>query len=126
MMAEWHFLPTFLANVEMAAFKTDLEVAACYVDRLVPKELQGVFDVITAEYQRTVDELHRLLGVSQLLESHPLLRRTLAVRAAQLTPLHLVQVELLARVRGGDDDPQVARALQLTVNGIAAGLRNTG
>jgi phosphoenolpyruvate carboxylase len=126
MMAEWHFLPTFLANVEMAAFKTDLEVAACYVDRLVPKELQGLFDVITAEYQRTVDELHRLLGVSQLLESHPLLRRTLAVRAAQLTPLHLVQVELLARVRAGDDDPLVERALQLTVNGIAAGLRNTG
>jgi phosphoenolpyruvate carboxylase len=126
MMAEWHFLPTFLANVEMAAFKTDLEVAACYVDRLVPKELQGLFDVITAEYQRTVDELRRLLGISELLESHPLLRRTLAVRAAQLTPLHLVQVELLARVRAGDDDPLVERALQLTVNGIAAGLRNTG
>ena len=126
MIAEWHFLPTFLANVEMAAFKTDLEVAACYVDRLVPKEVQGLFEVITAEYQRTVDELRRLLGISELLESHPLLRRTLAVRAAQLTPLHLVQVELLARVRAGDDDPLVERALQLTVNGIAAGLRNTG
>ncbi len=126
MIAEWHFLPTFLANVEMAAFKTDLEVAACYVDRLVPKEVRGLFDVITAEYQRTVDELRRLLGISELLESHPLLRRTLAVRASQLTPLHLVQVELLARVRAGDDDPLVERALQLTVNGIAAGLRNTG
>lgn len=126
MVAEWHFLPTFLANVEMAAFKTDLDVAACYVERLVPKEVQGLFDVITAEYQRTVDELRRLLGIGELLESHPLLRRTLAVRAAQLTPLHLVQVELLARVRAGDDDPMVERALQLTVNGIAAGLRNTG
>ncbi|HYH51513.1 MAG TPA: phosphoenolpyruvate carboxylase, partial [Acidimicrobiia bacterium] len=126
MVAEWHFLPTFLANVEMAAFKTDLEVAASYVDRLVPEELRVVFDVITSEYQRTVDELRWLLGITDLLESHPLLRRTLAVRAAQLTPLHLVQVELLARVRAGDDDPMVERALQLTVNGIAAGLRNTG
>jgi phosphoenolpyruvate carboxylase len=126
MMAEWHFLPTFLANVEMAAVKTDLEVAACYVDRLVGKDLRGFFDVIAAEYERTVDELRLLLGVDELMESHPVLRRTLAVRAAQLTPLHLVQVELLARVRAGDDDPLVERALQLTVNGIAAGLRNTG
>jgi phosphoenolpyruvate carboxylase len=126
MVAEWHFLPTFLANVEMAAFKTDLEVAACYVDRLVPVELRGLFDVIAGEYKRTVDELRALLGIADLLESHPLLRRTLAVRAGQLTPLHLVQVELLARVRAGDDDPMVERALQLTVNGIAAGLRNTG
>ncbi|MDQ1501961.1 MAG: phosphoenolpyruvate carboxylase [Actinomycetota bacterium] len=126
MMAEWHFLPTFLANVEMAAVKTDLEVAACYVDRLVGKDLQPFFAVISEEYERTVDELRRLLGIGELLESHPLLRRTLAVRAAQLTPLHLVQVELLARVRAGDEDPLVERALQLTVNGIAAGLRNTG
>jgi phosphoenolpyruvate carboxylase len=126
MMAEWHFLPTFLANVEMAAVKTDLEVAACYVDRLVPEELRGLFDVIAEEYRRTVDGLRWLLGVDELMESHPVLRRTLAVRAAQLTPLHLVQVELLARVRAGDDDPLVNRALQLTVNGIAAGLRNTG
>jgi phosphoenolpyruvate carboxylase len=110
----------------MAAVKTDLDVAACYVERLVPKELQGLFDVIVAEYDRTVDELRRLLGVDELLESHPLLRRTLAVRASQLNPLHLVQVELLSRVRAGNDDPMVERALQLTVNGIAAGLRNTG
>jgi phosphoenolpyruvate carboxylase len=126
MAAEWHFLPTFLANVEMAAFKTDLDVAASYVERLVPKQWQGLFDVIAAEYGRTVDELRRLLGVDDLLAGHPVLRRTLAVRAAQLTPLHLVQVELLERVRAGDDDPLVERALQLTVNGIAAGLRNTG
>ena len=126
MIAEWHFLPTFLANVEMAAVKTDLDVAACYVERLVPKDLQGLFDVIVAEYDRTVDELRRLLGIDELLESHPVLRRTLAVRASQLNPLHLVQVELLARVRAGNDDPMVERALQLTVNGIAAGLRNTG
>ncbi|HVW33548.1 MAG TPA: phosphoenolpyruvate carboxylase [Acidimicrobiia bacterium] len=126
MVAEWHFLPTFLANVEMAAVKTDLDVAARYVERLVPRELHGLFDVITAEYRRTVDELRWLLGVDELLDSHPVLRRTLAVRAGQLTPLHLIQVELLARVRAGDDDPLVERALQLTVNGIAAGLRNTG
>jgi phosphoenolpyruvate carboxylase len=126
MAAEWHFLPTFLANVEMAAVKTDLEVATCYVERLVPPELQGLFEVISEEYRRTVDELRRLLGVGRLLESHPLLRRTLAVRSAWLTPMHLVQVELLARVRAGDADPMVERALQLTVNGIAAGLRNTG
>jgi hypothetical protein len=108
MASEWHFLPTFLANVEMAAVKTDLDVAACYVDRLVPADLRAVFDIITEEYERTVDELRNLLGVDQLLESHPVLRRTLAVRSAWLTPMHLVQVELLARARAGDDDPMVA------------------
>jgi phosphoenolpyruvate carboxylase len=126
MVAEWHFLPTFLANVEMAAVKTDLDVAAGYVGRLVDEPLRGVFDVIADEYRRSVEQLRWLLGVDELLQAHPVLRRTLAVRAAQLTPLHLVQVELLARVRSGDDDPLVERALQLTVNGIAAGLRNTG
>lgn len=126
MVVEWHFLPMFLANVEMAAVKTDLDVAARYVDRLVAEEWRGLFAVIVDEYRRTVAELRWLLGIEELLESHPVLRRTLAVRVAQLTPLHLVQVELLARVRAGDDDPLVERALQLTINGIAAGLRNTG
>ena len=68
-----------------------------------------------------------LVGRDRLLDEDPLLRRTLSVRDRYLRPLHEVQVELLARARGDDDpDPELQRALLVTVNGIAAGMRNTG
>ncbi len=125
MRDEWHFLPTFLSNVEMALAKTDLSLTRLYVDRLVPDDVRPVFERIGDEHRRTVEELLRLLGQRELLEQHPLLRRTLAVRNQHLAPLNLLQADLLARSRSGDD-PHVHRALLVTANGIAAGLRNTG
>ena len=68
----------------------------------------------------------RLTGEAQLLDANPLLQRTLAVRDLYLAPLHRMQIELLGRRRDGDPSAEVERALLLTVNGIAAGLRNTG
>lgn len=125
MLCDWQFLPAFTSNVEMALAKTDLDLAERYVDRLVDPALHHVFARIRDEHDRTCSELLALLGTDELLAQHPLLRRTLAVRDRNLRALHLLQVELLDRARR-DPAPDVGRALLLTVNGIASGLRNTG
>ena len=108
-----------------------VDLAGHYVSRLVAPDLQHVFEHIRAEYARTVDEVLWVTGRSELLEANPVLSRTLAVRNAYLAPLHYMQVALLERWRADraaerQSDPAVARALLLTVNGIAAGMRNTG
>ena len=97
----------------------------------MPERLRPLFDRIREEYDRTVAEVLALTGESELLERQPVLRRTLAVRDTYLEPLHHLQVALLRRYRAEQEqrtpaDPTLQRALLTTVNGIAAGLRNTG
>ncbi len=126
-MRQWAFFTNLLGNVEMTLAKTDLRIAGVYVAKLVDPSLHPIFDAIVAEHALTLREVLRLTGSTTLLARHPVLRNTLAVRASYLEPLHHLQVELLAQRRKSDEpDADLHRALLLTINGIAAGLRNTG
>ena len=126
MYAQWPFFRTFVGNVEMTLAKTDMDIARMYVNSLVEPELHAIFQEIAEEhdrYGRRGAQAHRR---AQPDRGEATLQRTLAVRADYLRPVHYLQVELLGRHRSGSEEPELRRALLITVNAIAAGLRNTG
>ncbi len=127
MFDDWLFLQTFMSNVGMTLLKSDLGIARRYVETLVDPTHHHLFSRIEEEYHHTEEELLRLTGRDSLMEENPILKRTLGVRDIYLDPINHLQVALLDRVRAGEsEDPELRRALLLTVNGIAAGMRNTG
>lgn len=127
MQREWQFFRTFLSNVEMTLAKSNMRIASRYVDELVDPAIAGLLDKIRAERDLTEHELLRATGQSSLLDQAAWLKEALAVREPYLEPLHHLQVRLLSRSRSATaDDPALRRALLLTINGLAAGIRNTG
>ena len=127
LLKDWHFFRTFISNVEMTLAKTDLAIAQRYVDELVDPSLHKIFDQIKSEFNLTVKELLLMTNKTEILGNQPILARTLQIRDTYLAPLQLLQISLLKRARSQKNvDPLLARALLLTINGVAAGLRNTG
>lgn len=131
MLKDSHFFSSVISNIEMTLAKTDMEIASHYVHTLAEERLWPIFDRIQAEYDLTVAEVSRLTNSATLLDSQPILQRTLAVRDRYLVPLNYMQVALMRRTRdqeaaGVKMDEESKRALLITINGIAAGMRNTG
>lgn len=131
MHRQWPFFRTLLSNLDMVLAKSDLGIAARYVELVEDKRLgKKIFGLIQAEWQRTHDALGLITGEKQRLASNPSLARSIEHRFPYLDPLNHLQVELMRRYRRSKDgDPameRVKRGIHISINGVAAGLRNTG
>ena len=127
MYREWPFFASVLSNMEMVLAKADLAVASRYAGLVADERLRvAIFGRIRAELEQTVGALLRIMGTDELLAHNPQLARSIKYRFPYLDPLNHIQVELLRRFRSGDREERARRGIHLTINGIAAGLRNTG
>ncbi|MBL8344073.1 MAG: phosphoenolpyruvate carboxylase [Rubrivivax sp.] len=131
MVRQWPFFRTLLSNLDMVLAKSDLRIAARYVELVEDRTLgRRIFGLLKGEWQRSVDALTLVTGESTRLQSNPTLARSIAHRFPYLDPLNHLQVELLRRYRnrreGGAGVERLQRGIHLSINGIAAGLRNTG
>ena len=126
MHRDWPYFRTVMSNMGMVLAKTDLEIAARYLTLAPdPAVADTVFTRIRDEHQRAVHWTERITG-APLLADNPSLARSIRNRFPYLDPLHSLQVSLLRQLRSGNEDARVVRSIQLTLNGIAAGLRNSG
>ena len=127
MYQKWGFFRTQLSNMDMVLAKASLAVASRYAD-LVEDEVvrKRIFDAIVKEHDLTIKHLFAIMGQTRLLESNPLLERSINNRFPYLDPMNHVQVELLKMLRANTEDEDIRGGVHLSINGIAAGLRNSG
>ena len=123
----WPFFRSTIDLIEMVLAKADARIAALYDRELVPPDLWPLGEALRAKLETATAAVLRVTRHHQLVENNPVLRRSIDVRNPYVDPINLVQIELLRRLRSGSDgDERLQRAFVVTVNGIAAGLRNTG
>ena len=127
MYEKWPFFPALLSNMDMVLAKSDISIASRYAELVSDTDLrQRVFSSIEQEWHRTVKWLLAITSQKFLLEANPALARSLHSRSPYIDPLNHLQVDLLRRYRKGGADDKLKRAILLTINGITAGLRNSG
>jgi len=124
---EWPFFRTLLSNMDMVLAKSSIAIASRYAELVPGKALrENIFGRIRREWHSSIEKLLNIMGHERLLQANPLLERSIRNRFPYLDPLNHVQVELLKEHRAQDPDERVLRGIQLTINGISAGLRNSG
>ncbi len=127
MYRQWPFFRTLLSNMDMVMAKSDLALASRYSELVTDARLRRkVFGAIEAEWQRTAEALTRISGEKQRLAGNTALARSIRHRFPYIDPLHHLQVELVRRWRSGQGNERVQTGIHISINGIAAGLRNTG
>ncbi|MDA8446123.1 phosphoenolpyruvate carboxylase [Paracidovorax valerianellae] len=127
MYRQWPFFGTLLSNMDMVLAKSDLALASRYSELVADTRLRKkVFSAIEAEWHRTADALTRITGEKHRLTHNTALARSIRHRFPYIDPLHHLQVELVRRWRAGQGDERVQTGIHISINGIAAGLRNTG
>ena len=127
MAHDWPFFKTAVQNMEMIMAKSDMTIARRYASLVPDTDLATrIFDAIHGEWQRTRDAVLMITGQTELLSGQPELDRLIRLRMPYVEPLNHVQIELIRRRRAGDDDPRVREGILLAINGVAAGLRNSG
>jgi phosphoenolpyruvate carboxylase len=127
MHADWPFFRTALSNMDMVLSKSDMAIASRYAELVTDADLgKRIFDRVRQEWQASVDAVLAIMRQQTLLETNPLLARSIRNRFPYIDPLNHVQIELLRRHRAGDTAPEVVQGIHLSINGIAAGLRNSG
>jgi phosphoenolpyruvate carboxylase len=127
MHARWPFFRTLLSNMDMVLAKTDIAIASRYADLVKDAVLrESIFPRLRTEWKASIDALLAITGQTGLLEENVLLARSIRNRFPYLDPLNHLQIELTERYRAGRDEERVKRGIHLTINGIAAGLRNSG
>ncbi|KAA2241194.1 phosphoenolpyruvate carboxylase [Salinarimonas soli] len=127
MARDWPFFRTLLSNMDMVLSKSDIAIASRYAELVEDKALrEAIFGRLRGEWEASIRAVLAVTGQERLLERNPLLARSIRNRFPYIDPLNHLQVELLRRHRGGDTDERVVEGIHLTINGIAAGLRNSG
>jgi len=127
MYREWPLFEGLLSNMDMVLAKSDIAIASRYAELVTDPALRkAIFSRLRSEWQDTIEALLSIMGHKTLLEANPLLARSIRHRFPYLDPLNHMQLELLKRYRAGDADESVVQGIHLTINGIAAGLRNSG
>ncbi len=127
MYRQWPFFKTLLSNMDMVMAKSDLALASRYAELVNDARLRKrIFPIIEAEWHRTAHALAQITGDKHRLANNAALQRSIKHRFPYIDPLHHLQVELVRRYRAGQADERVQRGIHISINGIAAGLRNTG
>ncbi len=127
MYREWPFFQMLLSNMDMVLTKSDIAIASRYAELVSDAGLRDrIFSRLRAEWHSTIRTLLAIMDQESLLQSNPPLARSIRNRFPYIDPLNHMQVELLKRYRGGNSDDDVVTGIHLTINGIAAGLRNSG